>query len=63
MTFILENKIRKKDLPILDLDNLGLPEMGDYFYEAELIFLASVSAIFGVCLPQRESRISLAAFS
>jgi hypothetical protein len=28
MTLILENKIRKKDLPILDLDNLGLPEMG-----------------------------------
>ena len=28
MTFVLENKIRKKDLPILGLDNLGLPEMG-----------------------------------
>jgi len=32
MTFVLENKIKKKDLPILGLDNLGLPEMGNYLY-------------------------------
>jgi hypothetical protein len=30
MTFILENKMVKKDLPILGLDNLGLPEMGKH---------------------------------
>ena len=28
MTFVLKNKIRKKDLPIFGLDDLGLPEMG-----------------------------------
>ncbi len=56
MTVVLENKIKKKDLPSLGLDVLGLPKMGNY--DAELIFLAKVSAIFGVCLPQRESRIS-----
>ena len=59
MTVVLEIKIKKKDLPSLGLDVLGLPKMGNY--DAELIFLAKVSAIFGVCLPQRESRISWAA--
>jgi len=63
MTFLLNNKFKGKDLPNLGLDNLGLPKMGKiFFYEAELIFFASVSAIFGVCLPHLESRISLAAF-
>jgi len=33
MTFVLENKIKKKDLPILGLDNLGLPRMGKFFIE------------------------------
>ena len=28
MTFVLENKIVEKDLPILGLDSLGLPKMG-----------------------------------
>ena len=61
MTVVLEIKIKKKDLPSWCLDILGLPEMGNH--DAELIFLASVSAIFGVCLPHRESRISCAALS
>ena len=28
MTFVLENKIVEKDLPILGLDDLGLPRLG-----------------------------------
>jgi len=28
MTFVLENRIKKKDLPILGLDDLGLPRLG-----------------------------------
>ena len=31
MTFVLENKIVEKDLPILGLDSLGLPETGNTY--------------------------------
>jgi hypothetical protein len=37
MTFVLENRIKKKDLPILGLDDLGLPETGNYLYNIFLM--------------------------
>ena len=39
MTFVLENKIVEKDLPILGLDNLGLPEMGKNFLHEQKTFM------------------------
>ena len=39
MTLVLEYKKLKKDLPIFDLDNLGLPEMGKTFLHEQKTFM------------------------